>query len=286
MSGQRPRPRFEAPAGACDTHMHVYEERFGLRPGAAFVPPHAPASAYARMQHALGLSRVVVVQANGYGDDNRGMLEALDFFGATARGVATISPDIGDVELQALHAAGVRGARFHMLPGGFLRWNDLEPLAQRIQPVGWHLQLQLDGNTLPDYEARLRALPVTLVIDHIGKFLPPPRGEGAAFQALLRLMDTGRCWIKLSAPYESSRSGAPAYADVAALARELVRLHPARCLWASNWPHPAREPKPDDAALLDLLQDWAPAPETRQRILVDNPAALYDFAALPAARMP
>ena len=168
MSGQRPRPRFEAPAGACDTHMHVYEERFGLRPGAAFVPPHAPASAYARMQHALGLSRVVVVQANGYGDDNRGMLEALDFFGATARGVATISPDIGDVELQALHAAGVRGARFHMLPGGFLRWNDLEPLAQRIQPVGWHLQLQLDGNTLPDYEARLRALPVTLVIDHFG----------------------------------------------------------------------------------------------------------------------
>lgn len=272
---------FDVPAGACDTHIHVYEERFGLRPGAAFVPPHAPASAYAQMQRALGLQRVVVVQANGYGDDNRGMLEALAFFGDAARGVATASPDIGSAELSALHDAGVRGARFHMLPGGFLQWPDLEALAQRIQPAGWHLQLQLDGNTLPAYEARLSALPVPLVIDHIGKFMPPPSPDSAAFQALLRLLDTGRCWVKLSAPYESSRTGAPAYADVAALAQQLIRRFPERCLWASNWPHPAQNPRPDDAALLDLLRDWAPDAATRQRILVDNPATLYGFPTLP-----
>lgn len=274
-------PRLDVPAGACDTHMHVYEERFGLRAGAAFVPPHAPASAYAQMQRTLGLSRVVVVQANGYGDDNRGMLESLAYFGDAARGVATVATDIGDAALQPLHAAGVRGARFHMLPGGFLQWSDLEALAQRVQPLGWHVQLQLDGNTLPDHEKRLSALPVPLVIDHIGKFMPPPKVGDAAFGALLRLQATGRCWVKLSAPYESSRSGAPDYSDVATLARELVRLHPARCLWASNWPHPAQQPRPDDASLLDLLQDWAPDEGVRRRILVDNPAALYDFQPLP-----
>lgn len=279
-------PRLGVPPGACDTHMHVYEERFGLRPGAAFVPPHAPASAYAQMQRALGLSRVVVVQANGYGDDNRGMREALAYFGEGARGVATIAPTIGDDELQTLHHAGVRGARFHMLPGGFLQWSDLEALAERIQPLGWHVQLQLDGNTLPDHEARLTRLPVPLVIDHIGKFMPPPSIHDRPFAALLRLLATGRCWIKLSAPYESSGDDAPAYADVAALARELVRLHPARCLWASNWPHPGRLPRPDDAALLDLLLDWAPEAETRRRILVDNPAALYDFPTPPEVRAP
>jgi D-galactarolactone isomerase len=279
-------PRLIAPPGACDTHMHVYEARFGLRPGAAFVPPHAPASAYAAMQRATGLSRVVVVQANGYGDDNRGMREALRFFGDAARGVATVAPDIDETALQALHDAGVRGARFHMLPGGFLQWTDLDALARRIRPLGWHLQLQLDGNQLPQHEAELLALPVPLVIDHVGKFLPPPGTQSEAFQSLLRLLDAGRCWVKLSAPYESSQTGGPRYDDVTALARELVRRHPGRCLWASNWPHPAHEPRPDDAAMLDLLLDWAEDLATRHRILVDNPAELYGFGPFAARTAP
>lgn len=50
-------------------------------------------------------------------------------------------------------------------------------------------------------------------------------------------------------------------------------------LRASNWPHPSA-PKanvPDDADLLDLLLDWAPDEATRGKILVNNPAALYNF---------
>ncbi|MEJ7686028.1 MAG: amidohydrolase family protein [Variovorax sp.] len=273
-------PRLAAPPGACDTHMHVYEERFGLRPGATFVPPHAPAADYAAMQRALGLSRVVVVQANGYGDDNRGMREALHAFGDAARGVAIVRPDIDDGELQALHAAGVRGVRFHMLPGGVLQWPELDPVVERVAPLGWHVQLQMNGNELPRHEARLRALPLDLVIDHVGKFLDPqpPRPQDEAFRSLLRLMDGGRCWVKLSAPYESSKSGPPGYADVAALARELSLRHPGRCLWGSNWPHPTHDPRPSDASMLDLLLDWVDDPAVRTRILVDNPAALYGFA--------
>jgi D-galactarolactone isomerase len=135
----------------------------------------------------------------------------------------------------------------------------------------------LNGRDLPRYEAQLRRLPGHFVIDHVGKYIDPVPPEHEAFQVLWRLLDTGRCWVKLSAPYESSKSAAPAYDDVARLARELVKHAPERMLWASNWPHPYRSPIPSSAAMLDLLADWAPDDATRRQILVDNPAALYGF---------
>jgi len=146
-----------------------------------------------------------------------------------------------------------------------------------IQPLGWHINLQLNGCDLPQYHDRLARLPVPLVIDHLGKFLPPPAADAPAFRTLCALLEGGRCWVKLSAPYESSQTGAPAYADVGALAVQLARDYPERCLWASNWPHPNRQPVPGDAAMLGLLHAWAPSAAAVQRILVDNPQVLYGF---------
>jgi D-galactarolactone isomerase len=188
-----------------------------------------------------------------------------------------VPADVADAELERLTHAGVRGARFHMLPGGMLGWDVLQPLAARIAAFGWHVQLQLDGRELPQHEAALARLPVPLVIDHNGKFLDPVAVDHPGFKTLLRLLAGGNTWVKLSAPYETSREGPPHYEDVGALAKALVRAHAERCLWASNWPHPGREPRPDSAALLDLLLTWANDEATRRRILVDNPAALYGF---------
>src|SRR5258706_133533 len=100
-----------------------------------------------------------------------------------------------------------------------------------------------------------------------------------SFKSLLKLVDTGRCWVKLSAAYEVSKSGPPKYEDVGALAKALVKAAPERMLWASNWPHPTapKNAMPDDANLLDLLLEWAPDERVRRRILVDNPAELYGF---------
>ncbi|WP_418321236.1 amidohydrolase family protein [Piscinibacter sakaiensis] len=279
VSARVDRPQLRAPAGACDCHMHVFDQRFGPLQGGAATPPAATATDYLEVQQALGLQRVIVVQANGYGFDNRAMLDAMAIFGADARGVAVVGPDTPDAEMQRLTDLGVRGARLHLLPGGALQWSDLEPLAARVRPFGWHLQLQFDGWTLPQHFERLRSLEVDCVIDHIGKFLgaPPPAPDDAVFNSLLGLLDGGRCWIKLSSPYESSRTGPPGYDDVLRLARRLAATHGERCLWASNWPHPGRVPQPSSAAMLDLLLTWADDAATRQRILVDNPAALYDF---------
>jgi D-galactarolactone isomerase len=273
------KPRLRTPHAACDTHIHIYDARFPAAPGAPPPPPDALVPAYRKMQERLGLERVVIVQPNAYGGDNRCTLDAMAAFGGAARGIAVVKPGVSDAELEQLTRSGVRGSRFMMLPGGPMRWEWLDEMAVRVHSFGWHVQLQFDGRDLPKFEAQLRRLPGDFVIDHNGKFLEPVAPDHAAFKCLLNLIDTGRCWVKLSAPYETSKSGPPRYDDVSVLARALVRAAPERMVWASNWPHPSakREALPDDADLLDLLLDWAPDEATRKRILVDNPARLYGF---------
>jgi D-galactarolactone isomerase len=267
------------PAGACDCHVHVYEDGFALAPSAVSKPPHGPLSAYRQVQAALGLSRAVLVQPTAYGFDNRCMLEALATLGSAARGIAMVPPDASDGELQRLHAQGVRGVRYMTIPnaGGLVSWDSIERMAARVAPLGWTINLQLDGRDLPQRKAVIDSLPGKVVIDHNGKFLEPVPTGHPAFVALLEVLQAEQRWVKLSAPYETSRIGPPGYDDVSALATALVSAHPGRCLWASNWPHPNRVPPPSDAALLALLSDWAPDEAVRRAILVDNPATVYGF---------
>jgi D-galactarolactone isomerase len=262
---------------ACDTHLHVYEPGYALAPTATFQPPHAPASAYREVQQRLALRRAIVVQPTGYGFDNSCTLSAIAQLGPDARGVAVVPPDAPDAELQRLHAAGIRGIRFMMLPGGVLGWDALPVLAARIAPLGWHIDLQLDGHQLPAHLPMLQLLPCRVVIDHLGKFLGGIPTEGDALDSLHRLLDSGNVWIKLSAPYESSRDGPPAYADAAVLLESLARRHPERGLWASNWPHPNIRPVPDEGELLAWAWALMGDDATRRRILVDNPAQLYGY---------
>lgn len=262
--------------GACDCHVHIYEpERFPLTQQIA----RASWSDYRKVQQRLGIERALLVQANGYGFDIGCLLDALSQAGDAARGVAVIEPDVSDEHLVELHRAGVRGVRFMLIPNaqGALGWEALEPISARIAELGWVINLQVDGRLLADYETRLRALPSAVSIDHTGKFLEPVSTGHESFKSLRRLLDTGNFWVKVSAPYETSRTGAPHYEDVSVLARTLVQAYPERSLWASNWPHPGRDPVPDDLAMLDLLSDWAPDEEAWRRILVDNPAELYGF---------
>jgi D-galactarolactone isomerase len=257
--------------------MHIYDDRYPLAPTWKVPPPKALAVDYLRVQRELGLERAVVVQPNAYGFDNSCTTDAIRDLGPQARGIATVSPDISDDELRALDTAGIRGARLYMLPGTLFSWDDVRTIAARVASLNWHVQVQLDGRELPTVEKLLNELPTELVIDHNGKFMEPVPPEDPAFQSLLRLLDSGRCWVKLSAPYETSKTGAPRYEDVSVLARALAKHNPDHCLWASNWPHPGRNPPPTNSDILDLLLDWVPDEATRNRILVDNPAQLYGF---------
>jgi len=265
-------------AEACDCHMHVYEDAYPLAPTATFRPPHAPASAYREVQRALGMRRAVVVQPTGYAFDNRCTLAAMAELGPETRGIVVVPPDTVAAELERLHRLGVRGVRYMMLPGGVLPWSGLEATAAAIGAFNWHVDLQLDGRELPLREAMLLRLPGRLVVDHVGRFQGPVEPDGPALSTLRRLLDRGRCWVKLSAPYESSRSGAPAYDDIAWIARLLAEHYPQRCLWASNWPHPNQKPLPSDTALLAWTLACMGGESAQRRILVDNAAELYGFA--------
>jgi D-galactarolactone isomerase len=274
-------PRLKAPPGTCDTHLHIYgpPERYPAAPTAAAPPPVAPLEDYRGVMARLGIERAVVVQPSAYGTDNRCTMDAVRALGAAARAVVVVPPQIADAELERLTRGGARGLRFHMFAGGVLPWDVLETMAARVRSVGWHVQLQFDGRQMAERLAMLQRLPGDLVIDHTGKFIEPVAPADPAFKALLRLIDGGRCWVKLSEPYATSKAGPPDYADVGALARALIAAAPERMLWATNWPHPGHQAKRlDEAMLLDTLLHWCDDEAVRRRILVDNPAALYGFA--------
>ena len=267
------------PHGATDTHLHVYDARYPVSPEAVVLAADALPDEYLAVAGRLGIDRAVLVQASAYGLDNRCQLAAMAEFeaaGVAARGVMVVDSSTGVEELHRLHDLGVRGARFHMLPGGAVGWEHLAPVAERIAPLGWHIQLQLDGHRLPDVLDRITGLPCPLVIDHVGRFMPPPAVDSEPAETLLGLVDRGSTWVKLSAPYESAADRGPDFTEVTAIIDELVRRRPDRLLWASNWPHPGQPDPLTERDLTRLLERWVPI-ELRHQILVDNPAALYDF---------
>lgn len=276
-------PRVAPPPLACDSHLHIYDERFPASAGHSTLP-RATIADYRRLQARLGTTRAVVVQIRANGTDNAVTVDAVAQLGlANARGVAVLHPTASDAQLRDLDAAGIRGLRFslHEPQHGVCTVEMVEPLARRIEPLGWHVQLHLTADQLAGNAAMIERLPCRIVIDHRAR-LPAAGPAHPAFALVRRLLDAGRTWVKLSGPYLDSRTGGPAWADVAEGARALAAAAPERMLWGSDWPHPTEKmAKPDDAALLDVLADWAPREGDRRRILVTNPCELYGFEPLP-----
>lgn len=279
MSQVAPRPTLVCPRGAVECHSHVYDPgRFPYVLPALGERPH-DWRAFKAMLDRLGFDRAAIVQAGAYGTDNRCTLEAVEKLGLDrARAVVVTAPDETEAGFRALHAQGARGLRI-FLGTPFLGLAEMRALAPRIAPLGWHVILQDPAG--PDIDAwheAIKGLPCPVVIDHLGRIPPGPGALASAthatFQALLRLVETGSVYVKLSGFYYSSAMGWP-YQDVEQRVRALVELRPDRLLYGANWPHPRLQPKPDDARELDLLLDWVPDPAVRDMILRDNPARLY-----------
>lgn len=274
------------PPRACDCHMHIYDGRYPAAPGAPLAPPDALVPAYRALQAATGLQRCVVVTPSTYGVDNRCTIDAmraLEEAGTQARGIAVLRSDIDTAGLDALHAAGVRGVRFNQTLGR-TTLDDLEPLAERIAPLGWHVELLLPATLWPGIAPRLRALPVPVVFDHFGR-LPHPAVQHPGHREILNLLETGRAWVKLSGAYLQGVGRADWSADAAAMTAAMLRVAAHRLVWGSNWPHPTTHAglheAPGDRESLTLLQRWIGDDAGVRRVLVDNPAILYDFPCPP-----
>lgn len=273
------RPDWQPPPGATDCHMHIFgpHARYPLSPGRSYTPPEALVAGYQTMLATIGLHRTVVVQPSIYGTDNAVTLDAVAALGQErARAVVVVDASFGPDALAAMAAQGTRGVRFNAVSGNGTPLAQLEALAGRIAPLGWHIQVYAHAAQLLELEPILARLPVPVVLDHMGGCRAADGVEAPPFQALLRLL-RGGAWVKLCG-YRAS-AGAP-YADIAPLAHALIEAAPTRCLWGTDWPHPSLttpEQVPDDGHLLTLLGQWAPEAAQRQAILVDNPARLYGF---------
>jgi D-galactarolactone isomerase len=270
-------PKLPTPPDACDTHMHIYEPGFPLRAEASHPSQPGTLAHYRMIKQQLGLTRTVIVQPSGYGADNTCTLESMAKLGEDARGVAIVDPAASDAEIERLTKLGMRGVRYHM-SGGVLTWDTMPAMAARVAVFGWHVQLQCDPRELTGHEAVITQLPCDLVIDHMGRFDASTPETDKDWRLLMKLLGTGRCWVKLSGPYYGSKSGPPLYADKARLAKALIKAAPERMVWASNWPHPSfKKHFPDEGKLLDTLVEWTQDEALRRKILVSNPAKLYGF---------
>lgn len=272
-------PSWRAPEGGCDCHFHIFGpfDRYPLSPDRRYTPQRtADVPEYRRVAEALGLTRGVVVQPSIYGTDNACTLDAVAALGAGRhRAVVVVDEDVDAGALREMHARGARGVRLNAVKGRGLPPDRLDALARRLAPLGWHIQLYAHGEELPDLAPRLAALPVPVVMDHMGGVRAAKGVTHPEFQALLRLMETGRAWVKLSG-YRSSAG--PPYDDMQPMAESLLATAPERCVWGTDWPHPSlASDMPDDGALFDLLGAWVPDPAARRRVLVENPARLYGF---------
>ena len=274
------RPSIDVPAGACDCHMHVFDRRFAPSPHWRRTPPHAPVSAYRELQKRLGTERAVIVTPSTYGTDNACTVDALAKMGSAARGIAVVGVDVSDAQLARMARAGVAGIRVNFVSPqswGATTLRMLETLAHRVAPLRWHVQVLMHGSQIVEAHEVLARMPTTVVIDHLGRIPQPAGVADAAFAAIVRLLDSGNAWVKLSGPYMDSATGPPSYADVGNVAAAFVRAAPERVVWGTDWPHTTETEPVDDVRLMELLADWAPDARTRTKILVDNPRTLYGF---------
>lgn len=278
-------PRRALPAGACDTHCHVFGpyDRFPLQHPSSYAAPDAPAARYLRMLDTLGAARGVLVQPAPYGTNPDALLDAVSQGGGRLRGIAVADPGVTDAQLQALYEGGVRGLRFveardpagNLFPGS-VGFDQVAALAPRMKQFGLHAQLWAPCDTYLPHLPALAQLDLPLVIDHMGSVIPARGDQDPVFQMLRGLLAEGRIWMKLTV----CRVGAaPDYENARGIHDAYTAANPDQVLWGSDWPFVrmgAAAPSAD--ALVDLAYDWLGSDALRQKVWVDNPARLYGFS--------
>jgi predicted TIM-barrel fold metal-dependent hydrolase len=272
------------PAGATDTHVHVFDPvRFPFAADAAYHPIAAElgsAHELAVMLDAAGVERVVLVNpTSGYGDDNRCMLDALERLGPRARGIARLPLDVSPRRLDALARHGVVGVRVDFVAKGLdpLKDASFPRLLARLADRDLLLDVQSEGDQFVAIAKALADVPVRVAVDHMSRPVPGQGVGAGGFRALLRMASSGRVVVKLSGPMRCSPKSAP-YPEldpfVAALLREFSA---SRLVWGSDWPFLRTDRRFDYGPMLAWLARAVPRANDRRGILATTPARWFGF---------
>jgi predicted TIM-barrel fold metal-dependent hydrolase len=285
---------FDVPAGACDCHTHIFGDprRFPFASSRVYTPELASIQETRALHRALHVNRIVIVHPTVYGTDNSCTLDGVKQLAPNARAIAVIDEKTSDAMLDEMNSLGVRGIRLNLETVG---QSDPAVARQRFQAAAeriknrsnWHLEVYTRLSVIEALVDLVAAAPVPIVFDHFGGAKGALGVQQPGFDTLLKLVQTGKAYVKVSAAYRSS-TRAPNYPDVAPLAKALIAANPRRILWGSDWPHPSQVPgrKPtrvsplfqiDDGNIFNQFALWTPDANRRKTILVENPAKLYDF---------
>lgn len=283
-----PNPRSPAqklPAGACDTHAHLFgpQGQYPYHPERSYTPPDATETAYRHLLKTLGFERAVLVQPSVYGTDNTRMLDTLSSNMADKelewRGIAVVDRHISDEQLQSMHEVGVRGIRVNLVFAGGVSFDEVRAVADRIKSLNWHIQFLVDVSKFERLAERLNSLPVPSVVDHMGHMPTSLGTDHPGFKELISLVAEGRTWVKLTGPNRISELDQPPFTDVEPFFQALRSTREDRCVFGTDWPH-VKLPgsMPNDGALVDEFLRMVPEESARKAILVDNPENLYQFS--------
>jgi 2-pyrone-4,6-dicarboxylate lactonase len=275
------KPSYRPPPGATDTHAHIFgpPDRFPYADARTYTPEDCTADDYASMLATIGFTRAALVQGGAHGTDNRAILDAIARNPDSYRGVAVVAPGLREDQLAMLDAGGIRGVRLSTMSGAGITFERLAQLAAEVRDFGWHILLHFrESAELIDVVPVLEQVKNVFILDHLAR-VPVAGGTGSPeFRALLRLLDTDRCYVKLASLYRLSTEPYP-HRDLLPLIHAVVAARPDRIIWGSNWPHPIHYHgvMPNDGDLVDLIPLWVPDAANQQKMLVDNPNALYGF---------
>ncbi|WP_084292781.1 amidohydrolase family protein [Bradyrhizobium sp. WSM3983] len=262
-----------------DCHAHLFGpyERFPLAPDRDYTPPEALEGQYIELLAKLGLSHGVLIHPSAYDGDFSLLFEALASR-PNLRGVIVANAG-NPMTFSGLRDKGVRAARFSHRSGaganfaGSASFEDLLSMAARLADAGMHAELWTDCKALPDIADQLRALPVPVVIDHMGGFDITAGIDDPGFRCLLSLIADGKAWLKLCV-YRNLLTGHD-FEEGAQFHRALLAANPEVLLWGSDWPHLRVVPPPDTAKLLAKFKRWTGSERLVRKILVTNPSVLY-----------
>jgi predicted TIM-barrel fold metal-dependent hydrolase len=282
------------PDRACDCHVHFFGPAVGypFASERAYTPGDASEPELNALHARLGVARVVLVQPSVYGTDNSRLVDGLAKLGDRARAIAVVSPNTDQAALRRLHAAGVRGVRVNAATHGpddpETVWREISAQAALVAGLGWHVQTLIRPATLIAIVDRVQSLPCPLVVDHFGLPALDAGPAAPAFDALAKLVEAGRTYVKLSAM--ERLAGAGRLERLRPFVDRLLAANPQRLVWGTDWPHTgggrtfgqkvdAIEPFQvmDDADALAFLADAVGKAATLRTILVDTPAKLYAF---------
>ncbi len=273
-------PRRPLPPGTVDCHAHIFDhpEKYRFSPTLKYSPPLCPREDWLALHAALGVQYGVQVHGSPYGFDNSITEDFLKDYRGRFVGVAAISSETKTEQLKKLDAAGFRAARLMDQFSTAATTADLEAVAAKIAPLGWHLEINIArSQDWVALEPRLRRCPVPLVFDHLGRVCGGEGVDAPGFRVVRRLLsERDDCWTKISSWYRLSDAGAPDFADMKPLVQVLLKERPDRCVWGTNWPHPGLTKfMPNDADLVDQLDAWLPGEAVREPIFSSNARKLY-----------